>query len=492
MCRDNESICTQSRDSLLMHTTILVSVMWIYLAPIAEVFSQAPMNGSTQISSPNQTRLPPVLREAFLERERSKTGHIVYRKISESARDQRKQENIWDFRWSSKSFLTINSGDRDGFVAYDRNGQPLVAMHSCAPLIQFSKPDQSLYFEWWEGARRAVVYAASPSPEFDARTIGLVAAWLPNRSPSQLVEWLESSISDKARWSVTKTGELLQIRADIPPFDAQAKPTRREWVLDPGKDNQIISCRYDTIEPDGEPRYSNRCQTTYMRVDGRWWPNYSKTIQVDWTWEIEVMEATFDRPEHPKELTPAHMGIPVGQELLMRNLGLGSDDIYRWTGSEAVTEEEFKARGLDDSPFQQMRAMDDARGNREYPDWWSDSSGKFGIEALEQKPAEWETFVRRWCFVNNADDEQRKSAQGILKGCQDRAFGLFKKNRKELDEIEKTLASKSVDAKSIDVARTRQTALMRPVEEIFTELKGRLTPLLREGQGRDAPANTRK
>lgn len=84
-----------------------------------------------------------------------------------------------------------------------------------------------------------------------------------------------------------------------------------------------------------------RCDNEYEEADGRWFPARSTFFFMgDATARIVVTLASFDKPWHDQELTPADLGLVAGVHVVEA----GQPDRL-WDGNKTITIDEY-ARGV--------------------------------------------------------------------------------------------------------------------------------------------------
>jgi hypothetical protein len=249
------------------------------------------------------------------------------------------------------------------------------------------------------------------------------------------------------------------------------------WWMDPQRGWSPVRV---TFAKDGKVVFESR--TTLQHVDGTWYPasvrffmgGSDKPNAV-----VTVLSAAFNKPNQPRHLTPADMGMDRGCNIQAVRAN-GKTDFLMFDGENAVSQEEFarrmKAGQLDFGP-RYMREI--ARSNP------GAAVGERGIsgKAKAVSASIWEQYTADFIKTYRLNDEQSEKAMAILHDCQDRARAYLDKHKVEFEEYEKRRENTLPKDKPADVdvakeLREQKTKLMQPIEDIFEdELKPRLDRL---------------
>jgi hypothetical protein len=260
-------------------------------------------------------------------------------------------------------------------------------------------------------------------------------------------------------------------------------PTERgviTWYIDAQRGWNPVRVTY---ERDGQVLMQSR--STLKEYGGVWFPATVAFFGADPDHPVEVVTVTsaaFNRPDQPRVLGPADIGIEAGMSI---QTGQPGHELMRFDGEKAVSEQEFRERLLageikygptflrtvaayeavvaerDDAPHDARTDAPDARSERE---------------------AEWERYTRDFIARYHLDDGQSQKAFGILRECQEEANQYLLRHKSQLDQLrEKTrklAKADSPDGDELNAIRQERAKLRQPLDEIFErQLKPRLEKL---------------
>ncbi|MBI5761998.1 MAG: hypothetical protein HZA51_00585 [Planctomycetes bacterium] len=438
--------------------------------------------------------IPKVLREAFLSREKQSTCVLRYILSMENDAHKIKWEQRWEERWSGHNVLSVNHGSRDGIVSIRNGSQPGIGSGlACAPRWFLTRDREADNWMWSQDEDTAGVSKSRLNSRLDGRIVGLLPAWLPDSTPSRALEFLHEKVSPGSKWQVNDSDARITVTCIIPKGDSVIEPEKWEWHLDKERGNSIVLATWETVPESGTALPAARVETTYSQVDGRWWPQFSKTDTGGMRFTVETESVSFDRQDHAKKIGLESFGWPPGVRIAAKpNMGWKQGEDRYWTGSEVVTEEVWKSVPRDESAFKAMLARAAGSGHYAYPAWWNENDGTFGVKNVSSSPSEWEAFVRRWCLFHSADEKQVQAAYAILKRSQSNAFDEIKKI-KEPGRI--TFRPANPDGGD-DRTKAMEAETIKQIERgsikfIFEDMKKRLNGLLTGEQSHKADAKSK-
>lgn len=255
------------------------------------------------------------------------------------------------------------------------------------------------------------------------------------------------------------------------------------WTLDPAQGMQPV-----TAEVVIEGNAVDACQTTYEQYDGIWFPRKSEfTHNGEVTSTIHVLDAEFNRPELPTELTPTDLGLIDG--IRVRHPMLGD---MVWCDGQLIPEDDYfsrvKAGTADNSAWEAMRLRNQSLGPGAFPKPNSDDF--LGMTAVvTHTPGLWEDYTRRFIRRFQLNVRQTELAWKVLKDAQRLAYSYFDEQEKVFRKTRADLAviaPKTSDAdqsKHMEELQDRLQRLYAPIDKIFSEkLKPGLAKLVTPDQ----------
>lgn len=352
----------------------------------------------------------------------------------------------------------------------------------------------------------------------DPRSFGLSLCSFREKSPMELLDVMRTM---PGTWRTSKEGRVVVV-THLFPFGDQEPHPETVWRIDPDKDNAVTDVSVFFVDASGQRERRSYVTTTYQRVDGHWWPLKIESNDLS-GYEVEFGTVEFDRPEHPKELTPDIWQMPVGSQVISEDAhGVtdGHEVARRYLGSgKSASAEEWEAAQVATD-----RAAIDAfeqysRGVR----YRSDSGIPPGMDSEARRatpdPDEWEGYVRRWIIQHSTDasgsgdgtmkanalrPEQVTAAWGILKDSRRRAASILLRAKR--DQATNTSGVKEVVGPPMPVEPTSRPASnnalgviakrsdrdARELDRIFDSLQRRLSGLLDRGQYLSVDAEARR
>jgi hypothetical protein len=274
-----------------------------------------------------------------------------------------------------------------------------------------------------------------------------------------------------------------------------------EWWIDPQRGWNPVRVRVTRADQSWL-----ETRSTLKQFDGIWFPEKVEDYNSEWKEgkepqeTIQVYEAEFNHPEHPRRFTPEDIGITRGTLLSVRDDKLETfNELGVYDGREVVpmstymnmTTEEYRALA-ERAGIRSPRLLADFLASRPAGESASpekraalidpnDLPGR--LQRVQDVESEWEAYTRRFIEKYRLDGEQSEKAWQILKTCQGHAHGYLTRRRAEFERLEKEvagLAGLSGTERLARAAAINELAgkLARPLEEIFErQLKPRLETL---------------
>ncbi|TWT46077.1 hypothetical protein RAS1_25240 [Phycisphaerae bacterium RAS1] len=209
---------------------------------------------------------------------------------------------------------------------------------------------------------------------------------------------------------------------------------------------------------------------------------------------VQVHHAEFNRPEHPQQLTPEHIGVEVGTSV---DFQTNPERSGYWDGDKIIPQDEFFTKlhngelvrspgvqkALDSLPRISTPAMFDAAEReakaRDAADQAEPELPKPAADLRRQADSAWARYTRSFIVDYGLDREQTQKAWGVLRDCQEQAARYLKREREAFAKLDAAKPPAGDGAPSSSPAADARAARLRePIDRIFeSELKPRLERL---------------
>ncbi|GIK15955.1 MAG: hypothetical protein BroJett003_09190 [Planctomycetota bacterium] len=217
------------------------------------------------------------------------------------------------------------------------------------------------------------------------------------------------------------------------------------WTLDPGKGMQPVR-----VEMLSGSEVLGACDSEYEEFDGLWFPKRCTfSHRGSTTVTIGVLSAEFNRPEHPKELTPKDLGMVPGVQIHHPERGN-----VAWTGEELIPLEDWlrmaSAGEVDISTWQALlKHCQSPTGLGRYPKRLDDDF--LGLTStVTRKPGLWEDYTRRFIQRFRLEGEQIDRAWTHLKECQKPAYAYLDEQKSVIREAETERAKVAAELAKVE------------------------------------------
>lgn len=284
------------------------------------------------------------------------------------------------------------------------------------------------------------------------------------------------------RLQISTNGENLVLRAET---DDEAV----EWEFDSTHDNVPIRV---TMSQHGKVVVESR--TKYKFFDDAWFPERVEYFRADFqngeqpVEVIEVHAAEFNKPDHPKKLTPACIGIEPGVNV-QYDAAPGQVSFRVWDGNALVNQAEFDA-ALKSGRVQYgprlAKEIEELERQRQAGDNLKMIASNLGVGRPKFESA-WEKYTREFIARYQLEIDQSERCWQILKDCQQQADRYLLLKKDEIEKLEADLkklqAATVIAADELKKLQERQQAIEAPIERIFEEkLKPRLEKIPTKSQ----------
>ncbi|GMU38283.1 MAG: hypothetical protein AMXMBFR22_24740 [Phycisphaerae bacterium] len=291
---------------------------------------------------------------------------------------------------------------------------------------------------------------------------------------------------DITRFETESSNGVIEVSA----YYDEGEGIRRIWRLDPAVGMQPVRC---SSWVNGQE--ITRCDTEYEEADGRWSPARSTFFFMgDATARIVVTLASFDKPWHDQELTPADLGLVAGVHVVE-----AGQPVRLWDGKKTITIDEY-ARGVGQGEIDNSAMIELRRRHKEgvSPKRYAgtvDEAGFFGLgAAVKREPGLWETYVRRFIGFYRLNTEQATKAWKHHGECVSAVHQHRGQHEKELREINERIAlletrkpRSDEDEEALMASQRRLEELSVFMDKVFDErLKPGLLKLPNDTQKKEA------
>ena len=349
-------------------------------------------------------------------------------------------------------------GDDDGIVLYDKRLTPFGVQNACLPkrtIIDRTGEHPLAWIHWGSYEHVATAKLDLGVLFVDPRTFGVYFKPFPNKSCSQiLAEFFVPSA--EGEYTETRRDGLVVLNRELEDPTGQSSCTlRSEQVFDPDRGYGILSMSIEQRCTQQAPVPMMRATGEYGQIDGYWWPVHfeSENLRTGYRFVYQLEHAEFDRPEHPKSIGPDDLGMPPGAPVYHPDYvdKPGESPARYLGGGKVVSKSEWEQikSDYDVHAVQEWIRACLAKGSGQFPTWWDDASGRFGLEGVEHKPDAWEAYVRRWILKRTDSrgqslaepltEKQKTAAWAVLADCRKRAHPIVEKRAAELAEARKRL-----------------------------------------------------
>lgn len=240
------------------------------------------------------------------------------------------------------------------------------------------------------------------------------------------------------------------------------------WWIDADREWNVVRTR--VINEDGV--VNSESEYELAQFDGRWFPRVIRQYRGaardgDLFWRFIIIGAEFNRPDHPKELTPASIGIEPGMQLEYINL---TEPCLSpcWDGSSIAPLSDFLARvRRGEATFGPTLLRERARAAAHWERTVAaQTAAAKGSVAWKNFESAWERYTREFIERYKLTGEQSQHAWTMCRECQNQAREYAERHREGFDKL---------DREPTDRLRTE---LLSPIDTIFEKrLKPRLNDI---------------
>ena len=311
-----------------------------------------------------------------------------------------------------------------------------------------------LPFDFWAAG---LAVAAS----FDKNVLGL---------PEMLVEGF-----DFATFTSSRQGAYEVIAADY-------NDRRIEWLLDVRQDGVPVQAYFY----DGG-NLTFWSETSYAKIDGRLFPTDLRFYDGENAQPyrtIEIQRATFDKPWHMQEITPADIGAIYGTHF---TTPMGE---YYWSGTDLITNDEYwelvhvfgirpdnaiieslaRSAKLTVEEFLQFWDAKEAWARERYFNEHGTRPWLENIVLLKKKPGEkdeWDVYVEQFVAEHKLEGEPVKQAEEILDRAKKMRDARLRKNAVEIRKAQREGNSKKLAHYERITKRIFEEVLVRTLNRLL-------------------------
>ena len=365
--------------------------------------------------------------------------------------------------------LTINTGDAEGVrLRYADGSSMLPSSHPKEALRALVTDDGQYWHAYNESLEAEIVPARGVAGLYEPRKLGLTS-----RVPYGRFNLMEEPAPDPERVyeeTVEDGLHIVTIRRD--------DTVIRYWI-DPQRGWQPVRMRTEF-----KGRLHGESRSSLRKFDGIWFPERVEFYRGDHedgqepASVVRVYSATFNRPEHPRQLTPNDIGLTTAYNVIIHDADLHEIANGWWDGEKVVLVGELRA-GTDES----MLPPGVVQLNPLEPPAASAPVAAALANRIKSVLTEWEQYTKVIIHAYRLNHEQRQRAWAILRKCQELAQRHLSRQKEQIEQVDrlkvqlKESAGKERQKQKAMLQDLRQ-CIMGPIEEIFeTQLIPRLDKL---------------
>lgn len=267
----------------------------------------------------------------------------------------------------------------------------------------------------------------------------------------------------------------------------------------------------------GERVAEMRCELE--NFDGHWFPRRMEFFNASFAdgarpaEVIEIDDAAFNRPSDPPRLSPADIRVDVGTNIHRYGPERRNPELAFWDGQKLISQEEYFRRlgagelhegEIHREALRYTRALtaERERTTTARPERWFFLGREQGRYTFRTWESDWERYTRYFIKTFNLSEDQTQRALAILEECQQRGRAYVAARQQEIDSAQRDMnrhangeeiqsgaqrgshaergraeAAATAPAPAharLDALRERVHELIRPLDEIYAELRGRL------------------
>lgn len=259
-----------------------------------------------------------------------------------------------------------------------------------------------------------------------------------------------------------------------------------------------------------------RCELE--NFDGHWFPRRMEFFNpsfADGARPAEVIvidDAAFNRPSDPPRLGPADIRVDVGTSIHRYGPERRNPELAFWDGQKLISQEEYFRRlgagelhegDMHREALRYTRALtaERERTSTARPERWFFLGRESGTYTFHTWESDWERYTRQFIKTFNLTEDQTQHALSILEECQQRGRAYVAAHQEEIDAAQREMKRHAQGETKPDVQRSSRAdrgrpeaavtaptsahqrlealreqvhQLIRPLDEIYAELRGRL------------------
>jgi hypothetical protein len=344
-------------------------------------------------------------------------------------------------KFADKDVLTIDRGDENGVVVRDENGGAS-GDDSRAPTSRLGTELGT--WEKMDGEiaplQPTMLWIGGRSVD-DPRAFGATC----EISSTGLHEtlWRELRPDATRRYEESREGDLEVVRV----LSENASTT---YWIDPRRGWSPVRVRYEDSQYDAW----KEARSTLKEIDGAWTPERVEIF--DSRHEggatpaevVCIRNAAFNKPEHPKKLTLADIGVDVGTDVTVFELNKPRRD-GKWDGEQVLDMMEFSRRRLEEGPLflREIKIFKQRRAEKALADLnemaVTDPDPDAMRQSIAKRPSQceslWEAYTRKFIEKYKLNEDQTQKALAVLKECQERGRAHLDVHRDEFAKYDELL-----------------------------------------------------
>ncbi|MEP0845668.1 MAG: hypothetical protein HRF50_02480 [Phycisphaerae bacterium] len=475
------------------------------MAPTCLAFLFLLTGADSRPADGREARLPVALARVEERRQRIKTASIEwslteYQALTNAPATSASPRTVfYSTELTGGEALRINFGDEQGVVRRTIDGAPVRGNQDTLGAL-FREGE---IWSYQRGSATAKLHALGRFiPPEDLRSLGL-SPLLDHRSVHSLLHE-EMGGEPASREYTERTEKGLTV------VEGKADYGTYSWWVDPRKGGEVVRATFADVSG-----VVLETRAVLGRFGDEWFPESVEVYRRDFAEGkapaevIRVLSFECNRPEHPRELFPADLGMECGVQVQKYDSSGKMVETLMFDGRRAVPVKEFFDR-LEKGEIQRgptiERLLAEGRARREQ---WERDSGLSIVDLFPRRfpfnadprlalESEWERYTREFIARFELNEDQRQKAWEICRQCEERARQYVNNHEDARAELKRHAAELArqkdaeADVRRQDLLRKRDD-LLAPINAIFeNELKPRLDELPTRAQRtraeRPAPA----
>ncbi len=379
-------------------------------------------------------------------------------------------------RFTASEEALFYHGDKEGVVFRTEDGKPALAHPSDPHRTLVTATDAWQHTAGSLGARVSALANGQPGV-WRLRSLGLSSRFGMKDVHAEL--FLDTSQQPSPRrYFVHERGDEIVV-------EAETDHGTIRWTLNREQDLNPTNVQYIA-----NGKLLGESRTLNARFGDFWFPArvefWARQDHGEMTLAevVEVQNAEFNRPDDPQVLTPNHIGVEIGTNIL-RKLPTGEAELVYWDGQRIISREEYDERTKTGELMRGPAPLDNSETR----------AREWNVSVFVLRPerylSDWEIFTR--CFIDyyQLNESQQQQAWAICAECSQRARAYFSSISDKIDawnqQSDELRKNPKRDPEAVRRLEREKQDLWLPIDRILAyELRPRLERLPTRAQRRTA------